>query len=340
LARRRGLRAWAVENGYLRPDWLTLEPFGMGRHSQFPRCPTRIRAMAEGQPAAPLEPAWPLPFHVEAVNEMAFNLAHALGRWRFPGYDSDRLVSPLHEYAGWLPHIARLPRTRAAVRRVETACAKGTAPYALLALQMETDYQIRVSSDFAGQAEMLESVLLSMARRAPPAMRLVVKIHPCDNALIDWRGVAADLARRFGLEGRVDVIRGGRLDRLLERAHGLVTINSTTAIHALKLGRPTIALGDAVYDMPGLTHQGGLDRFWSDPEPPCPSLFDAWCRAAAAEIQVRGSQKHPAGRKVAAAEIARRLTHGERYWRLHDDIATMPDAMVDAPLRPARQAAR
>lgn len=320
LARRRGLRAWAVENGYLRPDWMTLEPFGMGRHSRFTRCPDTLRRLAEGQPEAPLTPAWPLPFAVEALNEMAFNLAHVAGRPFFPGYADDRVVSPAREYLGWLPHIARLPRTRAEARRVERTCIEGAAPFAVLALQMETDYQIRVSSDFAGQAEMLEIVLLSFARRAPADMHLVVKIHPCDNGLIDWRKTAADLAGRFGVGERVDVIRGGRLDRMLARAAGLVTINSTTAIHALKLGRPTVALGHAVYDVPGITHQGGLDRFWAAPEAPDPALFDAWCRAAAAEIQVRGSQKHRRGRRVAAAEIARRITHGDRYWRLYPRV--------------------
>ena len=31
-------------------------------------------------------------------------------------------------------------------------------------------------------------------------------------------------------------------------------------------------LGDAVYDVPGITHQSGLDRFWRQPEKPDPGL--------------------------------------------------------------------
>ncbi|MEO1776567.1 MAG: capsular biosynthesis protein [Pseudomonadota bacterium] len=318
LAARRGLRAWAVENGYLRPDWLTLEPFGMGRHSRFARCPDRIVALAEGQPPASLDSAWPLPFWVDAMNEMAFNIAHSAGRSFFPHYDDDRVISPWREYAGWVPHLIRLRRIRSQARQVERRCLSGADPYAVIALQMETDYQIRVSSDFASQAEMLEIALLTMARRAPPQMRAVVKVHPCDNGLIDWWAVVEGLCQRFGLEGRVDVIRGGRLDALLRQAIGLITINSTTAVHALRLGRPVIALGEAVFDVPGLTHQGGLETFWAAPEHPDPVLFDRWCRAMAAEIQVRGSQKQRHGRRIAAREIARRITHGDRYWRLHD----------------------
>ena len=98
-----------------------------------------------------------------------------------------------------------------------------------------------------------------------------------------------------------------------------MTINSTTAVHALRLGRPVMVLGDATFDVAGITHQGGLDRFWGAAEAPEPALVDAWCRAAAAEIQVRGSQMHPAGRRAAAAEIARRLAMAERYWRLYRD---------------------
>ncbi|MEL6267590.1 MAG: capsular biosynthesis protein, partial [Pseudomonadota bacterium] len=234
LAETRGLRAWAIENGYLRPDWLTMEPFGMGRHSRFTRRAETIRALAAKAPAVDMAPRFRVPFPTEARCEMAFNLAHALGKPVYRGWTDDRPVPAWREYLGWVPYLARRRRARREAEAVEARCRCAVAPYTLVALQMETDYQVRVSSAFGGQAEMLELVMLSFARRAAAGHRLVIKIHPFDNGLIDWRGVAAGLATRFGVEGRVDVIRGGRLDVLLARAHGLVTINSTTAVHALR----------------------------------------------------------------------------------------------------------
>ncbi|MEL6768494.1 MAG: hypothetical protein AAFP17_15035, partial [Pseudomonadota bacterium] len=101
LAARLGLRAWAVENGYLRPDWLTLEPVAMGRHSAFTRCPETIGRLAEGRPLPSFARRYPVPFRVEATNEVLFNLAHIFGRPFFPRYVSDKAVAPALEYLGW-----------------------------------------------------------------------------------------------------------------------------------------------------------------------------------------------------------------------------------------------
>lgn len=321
VAEQLGRRAWAVENGYLRPDWLTLEPVAMGRFSRFSRDPATIRALAEGQPPAPVEPAFPVAFRTLALNQAAMALAHLAGRPAFPAYRGDRPVPPLIEAAGWVrrPALAGTDRRRAegAVGAMEAARAAGGPPTVALALQLEADYQLRASSDFAGQTEMLESVVASMARHAPPDLRLLVKVHPHDSGLIDWRARLERIVGRHGVAARVGTIRGGSLQRFLAASRGLVTINSTTGVHALRLGRPVITLGDAVYDMPGLTHRSGLARFWTVPEPPDPGLVDAWCRAAAAEIQLRGSLLHREGRRIAATEIARRVSDPGRYWRLH-----------------------
>ena len=53
----------------------------------------------------------------------------------------------------------------------------------------------------------------------------------------------------------------------------LVVDNSTVGMTALARGRPTIALGNAIYDMPGLTCQDGLDRFWQSPPVPDQDLL-------------------------------------------------------------------
>lgn len=84
--------------------------------------------------------------------------------------------------------------------------------------------------------------------------------------------------------------------------------NSTVGLHCLKEGVPVKTLGSAVYDIPGLTHQGTLDAFWSDPEPVDRALDADFRRALAREIQIKGSFFHKEGRRRAVAEAAERLT--------------------------------
>ncbi|MCA8932437.1 MAG: hypothetical protein KDA49_08200, partial [Rhodospirillaceae bacterium] len=103
---------------------------------------------------------------------------------------------------------------------------------------------------------------------------------------------------------------GGTLKALLARARGIVTINSTFGIWAIRERRPVHVLGTAVYDVPGLTHQGDLDSFWQKPPPPDAELVEAWVQAASGTIQVRGGYYSADGLAHAVRESAYRLIHG------------------------------
>ena len=48
----------------------------------------------------------------------------------------------------------------------------------------------------------------------------------------------------------------------LDHARGCVTINSSVGLAALIHGAPTITLGEAAYNLRGLTFQGKLNAFW------------------------------------------------------------------------------
>lgn len=72
--------------------------------------------------------------------------------------------------------------------------------------------------------------------------------------------VAHETAMRRGLE--IGVFHDQHLPTLLKHARGVVVVNSTTGLQALEHQVPVKALGEAIYDMPGLCHQGPLDAFW------------------------------------------------------------------------------
>jgi capsular polysaccharide export protein len=95
-------------------------------------------------------------------------------------------------------------------------------------------------------------------------------------------------ARRLGVAGRVYHIDGGDLDALAASAKGMVCVNSTSATLALEAGIPVAVLGDAIYDIKGITHSGGLDSFWSRPTPPDQELYAAFKRVLHAKCLVRG----------------------------------------------------
>ncbi|TYO90516.1 capsule biosynthesis protein [Oceanicella actignis] len=332
LAEERGLRAHALEFGYLRPDWLTLERVGMGAYSRFPDDPDAIRAIAERVRAEGFAPDMktrhPHPFVQEAFNEVSFNLLNSLFFWPYPFYRMDRLYHPLLDFISWLPRLARRRRAEAHAREVTRACAARAFEYDLFALQLQSDYQIRDNCGYAGLEDAIEEVVASFARHAPPARRLVVKQHPLDNGLENWPARVARAAAAHGVAERVTTIDGGDLNALIEAAHGVIVVNSTVGLHAIRAGRPTAALGAAVFDVKGLTHQGPLDAFWREAAAPDRALTRDFVLALAATIQVKGSFYQPAGRARAQAEIVARVAGG----RVNEPGAFMP---FPPRLRPA-----
>jgi capsular polysaccharide export protein len=85
---------------------------------------------------------------------------------------------------------------------------------------------------------------------------LVVKQHPLENGLRNWRALLAGVAERAGVSERVVFIEDDELPALAAGASGMVTINSTSGMVALERGVPVFTLGTAIYDVPGLTSGG------------------------------------------------------------------------------------
>lgn len=307
LARRLGLKASTYEFGYLRPDWLTLEREGMSTFSHFPVDPMEICRIADSVPRPDLAERYPYTFAAEAFHEVAYNLATYFGRIFYPFYDQDRYYNTLVDYVSYIPRLLAQGRRGRRARRRIASWTERAMPFFLVPLQMQSDYQLRANSPYADQRKLIEEVMCSFAQHAASDQHLVFKIHPLDNGLEAWSKVVGRTSRRYGLSGRVHTIDGGDLTTLIRHAQGTVLINSTVGLHALRAGCPVKVMGVALFDIEGLTHQGPLDGFWRQPTKPDPDLMDAFVRAIAGTIQVKGNFFTAEGRKVAIAEMARRL---------------------------------
>ena len=288
-ANRLGIVVHVFEEGYIRPDWVTLEAGGTNGLSTLPRDPGHyLDAASSLPPLPPPHPAVPSSFKRRAWEDIVYNVAGMLLAPLYPGYRTHRPWHPMIEYAGW---ALRLLRQSAARRRSEGTLAELAAhqrPYFVFPLQLDCDYQIRVHSPFPGMLAAIEHVLGSFAAHASPEALLVVKAHPLDNGLRDWGRAVRDVAARTGLSDRMLYLEHADIDPLVRGAQGVVTVNSTTGTLALAHGVPVATLGRAVYDIPRVTHQAGLDRFWSTPDALEPEVFDALRRVLVQRCLIRG----------------------------------------------------
>lgn len=306
-AKAEGTRVHVVEQGYLRPHRLTVEPGGTGGHTSFPDDWEEIEALAARTPPIDAR-AFRAPFRNYAAMDVAFNLANMLfSGVFFQYYRRHALEHPAREWAGWIRRKA-LPyrRRRREATAAETRVAGHAGPLYLLPLQLETDYQIRLHGPAGGVEAMLRRAIVSFANHAPDDALLVVKVHPLDHQPQEWMRLVGWTSQEAGCAGRCLFLDGGDLDALLGQAAGVVVANSTVGLSALRAGAPVIALGAAIYDLQGLTFGGELDDFWAKGAPPDADRLATLIDALSA-IQVPGGFDGEGAKPGADAMAAKML---------------------------------
>ena len=305
LAQLRGIHVHVFEEGYIRPDWMTLERDGVNGHSTLERDPEVLLAAASWLPEVPKLPPITATFRRRA-RDSYWHYHHVVtGRLRFPFYKTHRSTNIILEGLGWLLRFARA-RKRAAQAEATLARFEGQR-YFLFPLQLSGDYQIRAHSPFSSMQMAVDYVLRSFARHGPQSAKLLIKEHPLDCGFLNWERYIACQARRLGIADRVAHVDGGNLGRLSARSAGMVCVNSTSGTLALEVGSPVIVLGEAVYDVPGVTHQGSLDSFWRSPDLPDRALYRAFKKVLHARCLVRGGLASESAIQILVANSVDRL---------------------------------
>ncbi len=288
LAAQRGIAVHVFEEGYLRPNWVTLESGGVNGHSSLPRDPASIREVAMTTP--PWDGGAPVPsdFFRRAVEDVMYNVATAFFAPHYPGYRTHRPWHPFVEYAAGARRFVRKPAIRRHAAAALQEILNGAPAYYLFPLQLDSDSQIRYHSPLGRMSPVIHQVIDSFARHAPAGTRLVITEHPLDNGVVDQKPVALERAAARGIAARVVYLEGGSPSELVEKSLGMVTVNSTLGPLAMALGVPVKALGHAIYAMADLSFQGALDDFWNERTPPDRTTFEAFRRVVAAHTQVNG----------------------------------------------------
>lgn len=288
-ASRRGIEVGVFEEGYVRPDYVTLERTGVNGFSRLPRNPDFYRRTHHAIPARRTlgSTYWAM----VGWGFLYFTVG-ALGRPLYPHYRHHRPLQ-LREMFPWLRSWWRKLVYRYAERGLQARLAGvERRRYYLVPLQVHNDAQLAVHAEFEGMADFIGVALASFAAHAPEDTLLVFKHHPLDRGYSDYTRLIAAESRRLGVVDRVLYLHDQHLPTLLRKARGVVVVNSTVGLSALGHHAPTKVCGDAIYDIDGLTYQGTLDAFWADAGPatrPDPELLRHFRAHLIERTQLNGS---------------------------------------------------
>jgi capsular polysaccharide export protein len=335
MAEMRGVRTHVLEEGYLRPHWMTFEPEGVNARSTLSRDKDWVLEQARNLPPEPSLPPITASFRRRARDAYWYYHYVTTGLLRYPHYRSHRQGSIAMEAAGWLWKFSRQRRrSRAAATILSSLQGK---PLFLLPLQLSGDYQIRAHSAFPDMKSAATYVIASFAAHAREDAHLLLKAHPLDCSFFDWRKFVQRHAARYGLHGRLHFVDGGDLEEMVKDARGLVCVNSTSATLALAHGTPVCTIGEAIYDMPGLTHQQHLDSFWVHPTPPEAGVYPAFRRVLGERCMVRGGLASESAVTILIGSILERLRLGQASGAIvpPDQNASASPALENAAAAPA-----
>jgi capsular polysaccharide export protein len=328
-ARAHDLRTWVLENGYNRPDWITVEPTGVNANSCLPRDPEAYAEVEPGEPGGDTPHIGPItPYHT--LNITSYFTGVVLGGPFFPTYRYPYAVPLWPQIFG---HIARYCRGVGRHDRLDdeaTAAIRDERPYFLACLQREGDSQLLDHSDLKTNTAFMTHLIANFAANAPAGHRLIFKNHPLDPGVEDLKTRCFAISRRHQVAERVAFLEGGAFATLARASKGVVAVNSTAAYAALGFGVPVKLLGRAVFDIRGLTDSAPLADFWVSPQAPDADLFARFRRKLSARTQVYGSFHNPRHLNGTAKRLVERIVSLGQMAALPTDQTGAPPPRADA----------
>ncbi|MFN9621664.1 MAG: 1-acyl-sn-glycerol-3-phosphate acyltransferase [Cyanobacteriota bacterium] len=263
------IEAWVFELGYIRPNYVSLELERVNARSNlnqpvsFYRALPPVDVIPEARRDAGIRwrKIWKMPTFIQ----------HAFTP--YPIIQGPHKLQPKPSYL-WAQiwGLIRKHLYHFSEKPVRRRLLDGT-PFVLVPLQVSSDSQVSLGSDYDGMESFIAELIASFACHAPREDRLAFKHHPRDRGYNHYGALIRRLARSHGVEDRVLYFHDGPLGPILKRAKAVVTINSTVGLQALYHAVPTKVLGRTFYNLPGLTDQHPLAAFWQAPQPSDRELF-------------------------------------------------------------------
>ncbi|CAA6807994.1 MAG: Capsular polysaccharide export system protein KpsS [uncultured Thiotrichaceae bacterium] len=317
LANMHNIDAHVFEEGYLRPHWVTMDLGGVNANSSLPKVMHEyFSAKTPVSLPKPVDACYRL--RVRATHDIAYHLASFAMRLRFPFYRTHRNRTPAQEYYGWMIRFPTLLFKQARCQQRIQDLVESQQSYYLHPLQLSADTQIQIHSPFKDVHDSVNQILRSFAIHASKTSILVIKNHPLDTGLDGHEKYIQKCAERLGVEDRVIYLETGNINELIEHAQGVIVVNSTVGMASLDKNTPTIALGEAIYNLQGLTYQGRLQDFWEALQRPNRYFYERFKQVVLHRTQINGDLYGRRGIDMAITACLRRfqlssINVGEQY---------------------------
>lgn len=245
-----GVNIVSLEEGYIRPGAITVEEGGNNRLSPISgRLPPPDFRPAIAEAAPEIRGSFPS----MCVYGATYYAAAVIFSASFQAEMFHRQVWLHKEAIRWTRNLYRRVVTQSKnVSIIERLLEHHVGQYFIVPLQVSQDTQLKAAARGWNNGRLIRETLQSFAAKAPGHMRLVFKIHPLERGCDQDRLLIQEMAKKFGVSSRIDLIDVGSIGHLTRHSAGMITINSTSGLSAIFHGVPLLVIGDALYANPKL----------------------------------------------------------------------------------------
>lgn len=279
VAKKFDIEIFVFEEGYLRPNFITLEKYGVNAHSTQPRDRSFYdNLILDNQLKDEIKNLknFNSTFSKMAREAIIYYWVSNLLKFRYPHYQHHRCFSLSKEFKAGCLNIFRKYVHKITERNLNKEYSSNfSKKYYFVPLQTHGDFQIQTHSKYNNIEDFIEEVMISFSKFAPKDTYLVFKHHPVDRGRKNYKKFINNLAEKLNIRNNIVITWDVHLPTFLKNAIGTIVINSTVGISSLYHNTPTICLGEAIYDIEGLTSKDiSIDDFWQNYTKIDRELFD------------------------------------------------------------------
>jgi capsular polysaccharide export protein len=258
---------YVFEEGYIRPNYITLEKNGVNFFSQIAKKELDLsnkifnsRFLKEKYKFSRNKT-----FVKMALQSFFYYALSNIFCFQYPNYIHHREFSCINEIKYGIVNLFRLFKNKILEINFKKKCLnKLKNKYYFVPLQTHTDSQVIVHSDYESIEEFINEVLISFSKYARQDKYLFFKHHPVDRGRKNYYKTISSLSKELKIDSRVRILYDVHLPSLLKNAVGTIVINSTVGLSSLYHQTPVKCMGKAIYDIEGITAKNiSLNNFWN-----------------------------------------------------------------------------
>lgn len=235
------IQLYVFEDGYFRPGYITLEPFGVNGNSPY-RDNISQSILESNVPKIELK------LKSKLTSRLIFSILSNFNFIFSKNYIPYRPTNSLYWSKNYLNYFFVTVRNFFNDKKIVKNITKSKKKVFFVPLQVFDDTQIKFHSKYNNSFEFIYEVLDAIKDYDKRDAILIFKQHPGDRGILNYQKKILQYVKKSKILNEIYFNYTTDADDLIKISDGVILINSTLGINAARMNKPLYFAGRSVYD--------------------------------------------------------------------------------------------